>query len=79
MRPKGSGIKIPQDFRETYLEAKNNRVTDREIAEGHFIDLKTLAKWKRLSGFKAGDFAYLKARRKSDSIKTGGIDGNLWK
>jgi hypothetical protein len=60
---KTRAIEIPADFKESYLAAKNKAVTDKEIAEGLFIDLGTLAKWKRLAGFKAGDFAHLKSRR----------------
>jgi hypothetical protein len=64
MRPKGTGYIIPADFKEVYLTAKKKYVTDIEIALDYVIDTKTLAKWKKAVGFKAGDFAENKKRRR---------------
>lgn len=58
-------IEMPTDFKEAYIKAKAEFISDKELSRNHYyVDEKTLIKWKRAVGFKAGDFAENKKRRK---------------
>jgi DNA-binding CsgD family transcriptional regulator len=48
-RPKGSGIK-PENFREWYLEQKQLKKTNAEIAKELFISDSTLRHWRKQEG-----------------------------
>jgi hypothetical protein len=53
----------PDNFKELYIVDKESGLTDKEIADKHFVSIFTINRWKRVVGFKPRQFANMAGLR----------------